>query len=156
MPTKPKKKIKKKRGPNKAVRIRRLLKKCSEAWSKAVRCRDGRCLVCGATENLQAHHWLISRARSRRYRFDLRNGVTLCYGHHLRGIHTEASLAFLMLIMRNVTFMSLEDAVALAQSANGEVSDPFGEEELVIILDRLVRLCPPPRKEDTQTGELSL
>ena len=132
-----KKPKKKKRGPNKQVRMRRLLKKCSEAWSLAVRTRDGKCLVCGATENLQAHHWLVSRARSRKYRFDLRNGVTLCYGHHLRGIHTEASLAFLMLIMKNVTFITQEQAIEIAGTAGGEVSDPFTEEELDATLSRL-------------------
>ena len=143
-------KKKKKRGPNKAVRMRRLLKKCNEAWSRAVRYRDGRCLVCGVTDILQDHHWLVSRARSRRYRFDLRNGVTLCYGHHLRGIHTEASLAFLMLIMRNVTFITQNEAIDIANSAEGDVSDPFTEEELTATLLRLQSLVPAP---DDKTKE---
>lgn len=132
-------KKKKKRGPTKAVRMRRLLKKCSEAWSKAVRQRDGRCLICGVTDNLQAHHWLVSRARSRKYRFDLRNGVSLCYAHHVHGIHTEASLAFLMAIMKNVTFMDHAEAISIAQSATGDTSEPFTEEDLIATLDRLTR-----------------
>lgn len=141
--TKPKPRAKKKRGPTKPVRMRRLLKKCNEAWSRAVRHRDGKCLICGETKNLHAHHWIVSRARSRKYRFDIRNGVTLCYAHHLRGIHTEASLAFMLMITKAVTFITFEEAQAIAADATGDVSSPYTEEELTATLTALEALGPP-------------
>lgn len=49
-------------------------------WGKMVRERDGKCLYCGDTETLQAHH-LFPRSRSGT-RFELQNGITLCASHH--------------------------------------------------------------------------
>src|SRR6185436_3360747 len=50
-------------------------------WSQAVRSRDGRCLDCGATTNLHAHH-----IKSKRWFPDLalviENGKTLCRQCH--------------------------------------------------------------------------
>ena len=54
--------------------------KCDTLWSKVIRLRDKRCLVCGSTENLQAHH-LIGR-NNYQYRYDLDNGATVCLSHH--------------------------------------------------------------------------
>ena len=56
-------------------------KKLDTLWSKLVRERDGKCLYCGSTENLQAHH-IYSRV-SYTTRWVLGNGITLCFTHHL-------------------------------------------------------------------------
>lgn len=60
-------------------------------WSLRVRTRDGfKCLLCGATENLTAHHWYCSDHHAHAARYSVDNGATLCYACHIRGIHTRA------------------------------------------------------------------
>ena len=56
------------------------INKEDKEWGRLVRERDGKCLYCGKTEYLQAHH-LFSRGRSAT-RFNLKNGFTLCAGCH--------------------------------------------------------------------------
>ena len=132
---------KKKRGPNKAVRVRRLLKKCHEAWSLAIRLRDGKCVRCGATDKqLSAHHWIVSKARSLQFRFDTRNGVALDYGCHIRVVHNEASLAAVMGIFNNQTAVTWDMAMAIIERAKRdtrETSAPYTEDELLGILEGL-------------------
>lgn len=55
-------------------------------WSLAVRARDGRCIVCGKTTDLQAHHAIVRRGH-KSTRWDLRNGVSLCSADHIWGLH---------------------------------------------------------------------
>ena len=54
-------------------------------WSLQVRARDGRCRKCGrmAPWKLEAHH-IMPRARSAT-RYDIANGLTLCFVHHVMG-----------------------------------------------------------------------
>jgi len=52
-------------------------------WSRAVRERDGRCLDCGATEDLHAHH-VLPKSTHPELALDLSNGKTLCYRCHKR------------------------------------------------------------------------
>ena len=51
-------------------------------WSIAVRERDGRCIGCGATNDLHAHHIKPKSSRPE-LMLDLSNGVTLCYRCHM-------------------------------------------------------------------------
>ena len=51
-------------------------------WQPLVLARDGfKCVICGSTNNLNAHH-LNSYHRYIKDRYDLANGVTLCLPHH--------------------------------------------------------------------------
>lgn len=74
---------------------KKLIKKADELWSKCVRTRDGECVLCGSKNALQAHHWIVTRGQSTTYRYDLRNGVTLCYGCHIHGVHSNPSVYLL-------------------------------------------------------------
>lgn len=65
----------------------KLIKKLDALFSLRVRERDGVCLVCGKTENLQCAH-LISRTY-KHLRWDERNAITLCYKHHIHWAHKE-------------------------------------------------------------------
>jgi 5-methylcytosine-specific restriction endonuclease McrA len=49
-------------------------------WSKRVR-EAGACAVCGATENLNAHH-LLPKERYPEFKFKMINGIALCPRHH--------------------------------------------------------------------------
>ena len=70
-----------------AVKFRRAKKRCHDIWSKIVRRRDGECVLCGNTETLQAHHWIIHSGSSLSTRFLIDNGVTLCYACHIFKVH---------------------------------------------------------------------
>lgn len=85
----------KKKKVNTATELRRLDKKADALWSKCVRARDKRCVLCGSDSALQAHHWILTRNQSSKYKFDLRNGVTLCYGCHIHGVHKNPSVYLL-------------------------------------------------------------
>ena len=93
---KPKKKKKKKvKKVNKAKLIKKLKKQNFELWSQCVRLRDKKCIICGSTETLQAHHCLVRAALSLRTRFIPENGVTLCYRCHLIEIHKNGEKRFM-------------------------------------------------------------
>lgn len=63
----------------------------ADIWfSKAVRLRDGHCLVCGTDQSLECAH--IYGRRRRIVRYSLDNAVTLCHHHHRA--FTESPLAF--------------------------------------------------------------
>jgi len=50
-------------------------------WARAVKERDGfKCVVCGDTERLNAHH-IIAR-ENHETKLDLKNGISLCPRHH--------------------------------------------------------------------------
>ena len=85
----------KKKKVNTKTELRRLDKKADTLWSKCVRARDKRCVLCGSDSALQAHHWILTRNQSSKYKFDLRNGVTLCYGCHIHGVHKNPSVYLL-------------------------------------------------------------
>ena len=68
-------KKKKKKSPKKIS-----LNKYDIIWARMVRERDKRCLVCGNTQNLQAHHLFRRGISSTRYSLD--NGQTLCSSCH--------------------------------------------------------------------------
>lgn len=59
-----------------------LLKKADQAFSRYIRERDGKCMVCGSTYRLQCMH-IISR-RYRGLRWDKGNAVTGCAKCHTR------------------------------------------------------------------------
>jgi 5-methylcytosine-specific restriction endonuclease McrA len=51
-------------------------------WEKSVKIRDGKkCMLCGDTKRLAAHHILPKRDYPDRI-FDINNGITLCHKHH--------------------------------------------------------------------------
>ena len=72
--------------------------KADTAWSLVVR-RDGRCLICGRTDHLQAHH-LITRWVPQ-LRHEPLNGVCCCPTHHkwdkkISGHQSPFGLAWLL------------------------------------------------------------
>jgi 5-methylcytosine-specific restriction endonuclease McrA len=53
-----------------------------KTWRSKVYKRDNfRCLECGVSRNLEAHH-IIPWAASEVLRFEVSNGITLCKKHH--------------------------------------------------------------------------
>jgi hypothetical protein len=55
---------------------------CLTRWSQFIKARDGnRCVMCGRTEGLEAHH-IWRKTTYSEGRFELGNGITLCKEHH--------------------------------------------------------------------------
>lgn len=53
-----------------------------ERWAQEVKRRDGnRCVICGSTDNLDAHH-IIPKKDHPEFEFQVENGITLCREHH--------------------------------------------------------------------------
>lgn len=80
----------------KLIPLPKLRDKLDALWSKRVRERDNRCILCGGHINnikeLQAHHWILTKNQSSKYRWDIRNGVSLCYGCHIHQVHAHPSV----------------------------------------------------------------
>lgn len=66
---------------NKRKKARREDNKLLKEWSKKVKARDDmRCVMCGETKMLNAHH-IIPRD-NKKFRYDIDNGISLCPLHH--------------------------------------------------------------------------
>ena len=78
---------------------KRVFDELDKYWSLFVRARDNRCMLCGKCvdmpQKLQAHHWIVSRGKSLKYRCDPRNGIALCYGCHIHQVHTNPTVDML-------------------------------------------------------------
>lgn len=72
-------------------KLKSLRNKCDKLWSEAVRTRDGECVLCGRQDALAAHHWIRSRAQGNKHRWNIKNGITLCFACHIYKVHTYAS-----------------------------------------------------------------
>lgn len=72
--------------------LNKVLKETQELVNKSIRERDGKCLRCGKTEHLQAHHFCIRQGSSSLFRFDHRNIITLDVGCHLFWYHKDNDL----------------------------------------------------------------
>jgi len=79
--------------------------KAHRDWANAVKLRDGnKCVICGNTKNLNAHHlipWEIEK-----FRFDVNNGISLCPSHHTRysfhlSPHSDGSALFFFWLFEN-------------------------------------------------------
>lgn len=66
-----------------AKKARTAARKSLAAWSLAVR-KKGKCDICKAKKNLQAHH-LLPRERYKTLRIEIMNGVCLCPTCHKWG-----------------------------------------------------------------------
>jgi hypothetical protein len=75
--------------------IGKIKEELDKLWSKRVRERDGKCALCGTKDKqLYDHHFIVNRARSVKYRYDLRNGVALCYACHRFKVHNTAAFEY--------------------------------------------------------------
>lgn len=79
----------------------KLIKELDKLASEYVRKRDKRCMLCGATNTLQAHHYIVTKGRSTKYRWDLRNLITLCYACHLYKVHSTASIQYIDMLKKS-------------------------------------------------------
>lgn len=99
--------MKRRKRPNKgtlaykAWELKVLKKRCLRLWSNKVRELAGnKCVVCGVTKQVHAHHIEDSRLNSG-LRYDLRNGIAVCATHHKFGqesFHKSFTFAYKYII----------------------------------------------------------
>lgn len=53
-------------------------------WARNIKKRDGKCMTCGSTKRLEAHHILAKAIYPQFYKL-MTNGITLCAGCHRTG-----------------------------------------------------------------------
>lgn len=109
--------------------IPKIKKELDGLWSAKVRERDGKCVMCGKVgKGLQAHHYLKSRARSLKYRWDLRNGITLCYGCHMYGVHKTASFDVVSALVDYVLKNGILTAREVGEIAHDKDKRDYGKD----------------------------
>lgn len=118
-------------------KIKRLRKKCDELWSQAVRKRDGECVLCGKKETLNAHHWIHSKAQGNKHRWNVKNGITLCYPCHVYKVHTYASADMLEQLKAAAFMRKIVTENELESIANDHSIAKFGVADLEQIKDYL-------------------
>jgi hypothetical protein len=112
----------------------KIIKDCDKLWSKVVRQRDGNeCVIEGChADSCHAHH-VFSR-KNISVRFDISNGISLCFKHHFHWAHTnyEEFRDFIIGWMGKKEFELLKAKSNLVQK--------WSVEELLTIKDQLSRL----------------
>lgn len=74
---------------NKLIPIPKLKKLMDKLCSHIVIKRDGCCVMCGKTPNLNAHHAIIRKAQSLWTKWLPRNLITLCWDCHFNYVHGQ-------------------------------------------------------------------
>lgn len=82
-------------------------------WRVAVIRRDKRCRVCGSIKKRQAHH-VKDASNHPEHRFDVDNGVTLCYGCH-KAFHTMFKRNYRR-VCDDVDYGNFEDLIKYVRS----------------------------------------
>ena len=100
--------------------ISKVKKALHEDWALRVKARDGhKCLLCGCTELLTAHHWYFTRQRGHAARYCVDNGATLCFTCHIREVHENPGYATVNAVRKGVMARSPEfdeaSIIALSQ-----------------------------------------
>ena len=110
-----------------------------DRWSRAVRARFGKCMGCGKLPDqcqLHAHHWWCTKARSLRLRFDIDNGIALCYSCHIGKVHQQGDGFFIDFIRRTMTEIVGQEKVD-QMTATRARAEEVPLEELREIIGRL-------------------
>jgi len=66
---------------NKKIALRKANKLALKCWKEQVKALYPKCVMCGSTKRLNAHH-LLSYRLYKKYRYDINNGLSLCSGCH--------------------------------------------------------------------------
>lgn len=117
----------------------RMIAKLDKLASEVVRLRDGRCLLCGYTETLQVHHYIVTKGKSTKFRWDTRNLITLCYTCHLHKVHSTASIRFIDMVKKAAIINRIATAEEIEQIKNDFSIANFSAEELKEIEKNLLK-----------------
>lgn len=92
----------------------------------------------GNTYRVSAHHYIISRARSLKHRYNPKNGISLCYGCHIRKVHVEASYDATRTLVDSALTAGIitNDELEEIRESAGEITT-LKREDLNELLDKL-------------------
>ena len=65
----------------------KLEKKLDDLWRRCIQVRDKTCRICNHDGRLEAHH--IMGRRHKATRWDIENGILLCWNHHVKYGHAD-------------------------------------------------------------------
>ena len=65
----------------------KLEKKLDDLWRECIQVRDRTCRICNHSGRLEAHH--IMGRRHNATRWDIENGILLCWNHHVKYGHAD-------------------------------------------------------------------
>lgn len=118
-------------------KIKKLRNKCDKLWSEAVRTRDGECVLCGKKEGLAAHHWIHSKAQGNKHRWNVKNGLTVCFADHIYKIHTYASADIIEQLKQAAFARGIVTPQELEEIANDREIVRYGVSDYEAIKDYL-------------------
>lgn len=118
----------------------RMIAKLDKLASEVVRLRDGKCLLCGNTETLQAHHYIVTKGKSTKFRWDIRNLITLCYACHLYKVHSTASIQFIDLVKKAAIINRIATAEEIEEIKSDFSIANFSADELKQIEQNLLKI----------------
>jgi hypothetical protein len=127
----------KRKKKSKLIALPKLKKELDVIWSAKVRERDGKCVLCGKTKSLQAHHYIRTKARSLKYRWDIRNGVTLCYGCHMYGVHKTASFEAVSGLVEYAIAHGVLTATEIGEIARDKDKRDYGKDRGFLEAERI-------------------
>lgn len=122
---------------NTQKKIKALKNKCDKLWSEAIRTRDGECILCGKKDGLAAHHWIHSKAQGNLHRWDVKNGVTLCFACHIYKVHSYASADILEQLKAAAFARGIVTPEEMEAISNNHQIAKFGVEDMERIKDYL-------------------
>jgi len=114
-----------------------LTEKLDKLVSQIVRKRDGKCLLCGSTENLQVHHYIVTKGSSTKYRWDLRNLITLCYPCHIHKVHSTASVRYVDAVKQSALMNGIATQEGIEDIKHDHSIANFSIEEMENLLEQL-------------------
>lgn len=118
-------------------KLKALKNKCDKLWSEAIRTRDGECILCGKKDTLQAHHWIHSKAQGNMHRWEVKNGVTLCYACHIHKVHKYSSADILDQLKAAAFDRGIVTPEELEAISNNHEIAKFGVEDMERVKDYL-------------------
>lgn len=111
--------------------LKSLKSQCFKAWGKMILARDRKCIICNAKKAVHPHH-IFPRSRYLHLQFDLRNGVGLCAGCHLKAHHDPVRPVLRIQAHKGEAFGPL-----VMDALTGKRKNPYKRKELDNILTAL-------------------
>lgn len=127
---------KKNKKVNKAKLLRSLKRKADKLWSIYIRKKFGKCIICGSTERLQAHHFVVRKALSNNTRWNILNGVACDYKCHLKELHGNCTLEVLDIYLEAINkYFTKDDLESVRQLS--KIKHEYTIEDMYKVIDEL-------------------
>lgn len=110
---------------------KRLIAIADKLWADLIKARDGKCIYCGSSINLNAHH-IFTKSRHGNLRWNTDNGVTLCAKCHTFGVHINPAPYMLKII----EYVGMETIDKLREAAKIKAA-PVRLDNIQLIIDGL-------------------